>query len=50
MICFTMWTQEDHRVAHLTHVTEIEKKSRALAKTTATLKDVIQNKVMLSDT
>ncbi|CAM6087880.1 unnamed protein product [Calypogeia fissa] len=36
--------QEDHQVAHLTHVSEIEKKSRALAKTTATLKDVIQNK------
>ncbi|KAG6551001.1 hypothetical protein Mapa_007234 [Marchantia paleacea] len=36
--------QEDERVAHLTHVGEIEKKTRALAKTTATLKDVIQNK------
>ncbi|BBN15411.1 HAUS augmin-like complex subunit 2 [Marchantia polymorpha subsp. ruderalis] len=36
--------QEDERVAHLTHVGEIEKKMQALAKTTATLKDVIQNK------
>lgn len=37
--------QDDERVAHLTHVSEIKKKSEALAKTTATLQDVIHNKV-----
>ncbi|KAL2620559.1 hypothetical protein R1flu_000764 [Riccia fluitans] len=36
--------EADKKMAHLTHVTEIERKTRALAKTTATLKDVIQNK------
>jgi len=36
--------QDDERVAHLTHVSEIKKKSEALAKTTATLQDVIHNK------
>lgn len=39
--------QDDERVAHLTHVSEIKKKSEALAKTTATLQDVIHNKVSL---
>lgn len=38
--------QDDERVAHLTHVSEIKKKSEALAKTTATLQDVIHNKVV----
>lgn len=38
--------QDDERVAHLTHVSEIKKKSEALAKTTATLQDVIHNKVI----
>lgn len=37
--------KDDERVAHLTHVSEIKKKSEALAKTTATLQDVIHNKV-----
>jgi HAUS augmin-like complex subunit 2 len=36
--------QDDEKVAHLTHVSEIQKKSQALAKTTATLQDVIHNK------
>lgn len=40
-----MREQDDERVAHLTHVSEIKKKSEALAKTTATLQDVIHNKV-----
>lgn len=36
--------QDDKSVAHLTHVSEMEKKCQTLAKTTAILKDVIQNK------
>lgn len=36
--------QDDQSVAHLTHVSEMEKKCQALSKTTAILKDVIQNK------
>ncbi|GLJ31491.1 hypothetical protein SUGI_0631950 [Cryptomeria japonica] len=36
--------QDDNSVAHLTHVSEMEKKCQTLAKTTAILKDVIQNK------
>lgn len=33
-------------MAHLTHVSEMEKKCETLARITAILKDVIQNKVM----
>eukprot|EP00250_Pteridium_aquilinum_P030199 c40831_g1_i1 orf=461-1396(-) len=36
--------QDDQSVAHLTHVSEMEKKCQALSSTTAILKDVIQNK------
>ncbi|KAH9322671.1 hypothetical protein KI387_017310, partial [Taxus chinensis] len=36
--------QDDNSVAHLTHVSQMEKKCQTLAKTTAILKDVIQNK------
>lgn len=36
--------QDDQSVAHLTHVSEMEKKCQALSKTTTILKDVIQNK------
>ncbi|KAJ7563362.1 hypothetical protein O6H91_03G107000 [Diphasiastrum complanatum] len=36
--------QDDESVAHLTHVSEIEKKSQILARTTKILKDVILNK------
>ncbi|EPS64710.1 hypothetical protein M569_10071, partial [Genlisea aurea] len=36
--------KEDKNVAHLTHVTEMEKKIETLARITAILKDVIQNK------
>jgi len=36
--------QDDNSVAHLTHVSEMEKKCQKLAKTTSILKDVIQNK------
>eukprot|EP00252_Welwitschia_mirabilis_P024713 TRINITY_DN7418_c0_g1_i1.p1 TRINITY_DN7418_c0_g1~~TRINITY_DN7418_c0_g1_i1.p1 ORF type:complete len:309 (+),score=64.52 TRINITY_DN7418_c0_g1_i1:100-1026(+) len=36
--------QDDNSVAHLTHVSEMEKKCQKLAKTTAILRDVIQNK------
>lgn len=33
-------------MAHLTHVSEMEKKCEALARITTILKDVIQNKVV----
>ncbi|KAH7288534.1 hypothetical protein KP509_31G030300 [Ceratopteris richardii] len=36
--------QDDQSVAHLTHVSEMEKKCQALSRTTAILKEVIQNK------
>ncbi|KAL3851525.1 hypothetical protein ACJIZ3_013407 [Penstemon smallii] len=36
--------KEDKNVAHLTHVSEMEKKMETLARITAILKDVIQNK------
>eukprot|EP00249_Psilotum_nudum_P004108 c17649_g1_i1 orf=418-1341(-) len=36
--------KDDQSVAHLTHVSEMEKKCQTLAKTTTILKDVIQNK------
>nr|GMD08093.1 AUGMIN subunit 2 [Ipomoea batatas] len=36
--------QEDKNVAHLTHVSEMEKKIETLARITTILKDVIQNK------
>ncbi|XP_059661125.1 AUGMIN subunit 2-like isoform X1 [Cornus florida] len=36
--------KEDRNVAHLTHVSEMEKKIETLARITAILKDVIQNK------
>lgn len=36
--------KEDKNVAHLTHVTEMEKKIETLARITTILKDVIQNK------
>ncbi|EFJ17288.1 hypothetical protein SELMODRAFT_115170 [Selaginella moellendorffii] len=36
--------QDDESVSHLTHVSGIEKKCQALARTTTKLKDVIQNK------
>ncbi|KAD6794426.1 hypothetical protein E3N88_05322 [Mikania micrantha] len=36
--------KEDKNVAHLTHVSEMEKKIETLARITAILKDVIQNK------
>ncbi|WJZ99377.1 hypothetical protein VitviT2T_017827 [Vitis vinifera] len=36
--------KEDKNVAHLTHVSEMEKKCETLARITAILKDVIQNK------
>ncbi|CAL9160491.1 unnamed protein product, partial [Musa hybrid cultivar] len=35
---------DDKNVAHLTHVSEMEKKCKSLARITAVLKDVIQNK------
>lgn len=38
--------QDDKNVAHITHVSEMEKKCESLARITAILKDVIQNKVM----
>lgn len=38
--------QDDKNIAHLTHVSEMEKKCESLARITAILKDVIQNKVM----
>jgi len=38
--------QGDENIAHLTHVSEMENKCESLAKITAILKDVIQNKVM----
>ena len=38
--------QDDKNVAHLTHVSEMEKKCESLARITAILKDVIQNKVL----
>lgn len=38
--------QEDMKVGHLTHVSEMEKKIETLARITAILKGVIQNKVM----
>ncbi|RVW97374.1 AUGMIN subunit 2 [Vitis vinifera] len=34
--------KEDKNVAHLTHVSEMEKKCETLARITAILKDVIQ--------
>jgi len=37
--------QEDKNVAHLTHVSEMEKKIETLSRITTILKDVIQNKV-----
>ncbi|XP_074565810.1 AUGMIN subunit 2-like isoform X1 [Curcuma longa] len=36
--------KDDKNVAHLTHVSEMEKKCESLARMTAILKDVIQNK------
>ncbi|KAG6717615.1 hypothetical protein I3842_04G109700 [Carya illinoinensis] len=36
--------KDDKNVAHLTHVTEMEKKTETLARITTILKDVIQNK------
>ncbi|URE06973.1 hypothetical protein MUK42_21274 [Musa troglodytarum] len=36
--------QDDKNVAHLTHFSEMEKKCKSLARITAILKDVIQNK------
>nr|DAD24045.1 TPA_asm: hypothetical protein HUJ06_025508 [Nelumbo nucifera] len=36
--------KDDKNIAHLTHVSEMEKKCESLARTTAILKDVIQNK------
>jgi hypothetical protein len=38
--------QDDKNIAHLTHVSEMEKKCESLARITAILKDVIQNKVL----
>lgn len=38
--------KDDKNVAHLTHVTEMEKKTETLARITTILKDVIQNKVL----
>jgi hypothetical protein len=38
--------QDDKNIAHLTHVSEMEKKCESLARITAILKDVIQNKVI----
>lgn len=38
--------QEDKNVAHLTHVSEMEKKIETLSRITTILKDVIQNKVI----
>ena len=38
--------QDDKNVAHLTHVSEMEKKIETLARITTILKDVIQNKVI----
>lgn len=38
--------QDDKNIAHLTHVSEMEKKCESLARITTILKDVIQNKVM----
>lgn len=38
--------QDDKNVAHLTHVSEMEEKCESLARITAILKDVIQNKVL----
>lgn len=37
--------QDDKNIAHLTHVSEMENKCESLARITAILKDVIQNKV-----
>ena len=39
-------SQDDKNIAHLTHVSEMEKKCESLARITAILKDVIQNKVL----
>jgi hypothetical protein len=36
--------QDDKNIAHLTHVSEMEKKCESLARITTILKDVIQNK------
>lgn len=41
----TLSFQDDKNVAHLTHVSEMEKKCESLARITTILKDVIQNKV-----
>lgn len=38
--------QDDKNIAHLTHVSEMEKKCESLARITTILKDVIQNKVI----
>ncbi|XP_019242238.1 PREDICTED: AUGMIN subunit 2-like [Nicotiana attenuata] len=38
--------KEDKNVAHLTHVSEMEKKIETLQRITTILKDVIQNKVI----
>jgi len=43
-----LFFQDDKNVAHLTHVSEMEKKCESLARITAILKDVIQNKVITS--
>ncbi|KAM3214006.1 hypothetical protein ACQJBY_066433 [Aegilops geniculata] len=39
--------KDDKNIAHLTHVSEMEKKCESLARITAILKDVIQNKKVL---
>ncbi|KAG6385244.1 hypothetical protein SASPL_154074 [Salvia splendens] len=41
--------KEDKNVAHLTHVSEMEKKIETLARITSILKDVIQNKKQFSE-
>jgi hypothetical protein len=44
---YDFWlSQDDKNIAHLTHVSEMEKKCESLARITAILKDVIQNKVL----
>lgn len=45
---YVFWfPQDDKNIAHLTHVSEMEKKCESLARITAILKDVIQNKVCI---
>lgn len=49
MLCilniFVVEYQDDKNVAHLTHVSEMQKKIETLSRITQILKDVIQNKV-----